>query len=233
MKKLILLILPLLVAVKSSSQSFTVTPKTGSFTETSNEEEIFVYATLTNNATENKTVSDTIFTWIRTLNMPEGWNCSICDPLACHLPFIDSSDFDLKAGKGGVFDANFYTYGIAGKGTAELFIYRKNKRNEGKKITFTALNGTTGTNEFVQIYSMTSFPNPATDNINVSISLAQSSDVVIELFDFSGRKLEVIHAGKNNSFEKDINLYGYKKGMYVLRYIINNTVVRNEKININ
>ncbi|MGH1388139.1 T9SS type A sorting domain-containing protein, partial [Kordia sp.] len=58
------------------------------------------------------------------------------------------------------------------------------------------------------------YPNPASNVLNLRTSSNQSFDVVIELFDISGRR--VYQDNKNLSNEIQINISSYQSGVYLL-----------------
>ncbi len=62
------------------------------------------------------------------------------------------------------------------------------------------------------------FPNPTSNNFSISIKMIQSDDLLVELFDISGKKIfaktETIGAGNTT---KSIHLDQYESGMYILK----------------
>ena len=77
-------------------------------------------------------------------------------------------------------------------------------------------------------YSVTLFPNPYTEYINICYTLNSTSDVYIEIYDIHGRPVEVIVAEKqgtgdySHTFSAENN--GLQPGTYIIRLRFDNTV---------
>jgi len=76
----------------------------------------------------------------------------------------------------------------------------------------------TGINDLETISTVTLFPNPTNDQVNVQFELQQTTEVVVELTDLSGRiiystTLNNLSVGKNNA---TIDLSAYNNGIYML-----------------
>jgi hypothetical protein len=65
------------------------------------------------------------------------------------------------------------------------------------------------------------YPNPAVDNMNVVYTLAENSDVKIEIYDITGRKLKTVDAGSVMAGENSelVDVLGLNNGMYILRLV--------------
>lgn len=124
---LVILLLPLI----NYGQSILPT----SYAEYSGNDYFIAGNKITNN--NNKTVT---YRWVRTiLNLPTGWQTSICDPSYCHSATKDSFDITMPSGKTGQLDCNFYL-GLApelGTAQVELKIFPIDNRKEVTKIIYT------------------------------------------------------------------------------------------------
>ncbi len=81
-----------------------------------------------------------------------------------------------------------------------------------------------GFEEEFNVSEFTVFPNPAKGNAaNISFTLSESSDVLLELFDLTGRRVSVVFNEKSISGEikRAIDLSGLVDGSYLLRLNVN------------
>lgn len=87
----------------------------------------------------NNFPSKTKFRWIRAkLDLPLGWESSICDAEACHLSKTDSADFELTVGQTGILDCNFYLSlkPEIGAGEVELLVYPLFDKSLAKRVRY-------------------------------------------------------------------------------------------------
>ncbi len=76
--------------------------------------------------------------------------------------------------------------------------------------------------EFNSILSLSVYPNPATTNAYVNISLKENTDVQISLVDMTGRKVQDIYTGKTvGSQTYPVNLMNVTAGMYFINVVTN------------
>ncbi len=64
------------------------------------------------------------------------------------------------------------------------------------------------------------FPNPANESINFQLQLKSTAAVSAEIVDLTGKSLGVILNGAYQSVDKSIDLNGYAKGMYFVKYTV-------------
>ena len=64
------------------------------------------------------------------------------------------------------------------------------------------------------------FPNPANENINLQIQLKSTASVTAEIVDLAGKSLGEFINGSYQTVDKSIDLSGYAKGMYILKYSV-------------
>src|SRR3989339_514609 len=80
-------------------------------------------------------------------------------------------------------------------------------------------------------YSFTTFPNPVYENVIIEFTLLKNSEVIIELYDISGKKQLLFYNDNaktgNNRLELNINKFQLSSGLYMLKATIdNNTVLK-------
>jgi hypothetical protein len=78
------------------------------------------------------------------------------------------------------------------------------------------------------------YPNPATDYTTFSFELTQVSDVTIQLYDLSGRKIRSYALGRRerNRYEEHLNLTDLEKGMYLVALEMNGVRMGVKKLNV-
>lgn len=65
------------------------------------------------------------------------------------------------------------------------------------------------------------YPNPAQEEIVLQLQLKSSAHVRVEILDLAGKIISNVLDGQVQSLEKSIDLSGFEKGMYVMKYSIN------------
>jgi hypothetical protein len=73
-------------------------------------------------------------------------------------------------------------------------------------------------------FNFSTFPNPATDNLNVKFSLKGVSAVTMDMIDINGKKVAnlISENGLNGEINRTYNISSYAKGIYFVRLSINN-----------
>lgn len=81
--------------------------------------------------------------------------------------------------------------------------------------------------------SLSVFPNPATDEINIQLALSQNSLVHLELIDLTGRVVAEIYNGSSTEkiLQKQFTVSDFSNGTYLLKAVVNGKTSFN-KINI-
>jgi hypothetical protein len=79
---------------------------------------------------------------------------------------------------------------------------------------------TVGTEENENFAALTVFPNPATDKVNISFTLAESQNLKVELVTLSGTRIfsENLTAFRGN-YSKTLDVTAYARGIYLLKLI--------------
>lgn len=75
---------------------------------------------------------------------------------------------------------------------------------------------TTGINEEILESSLSVFPNPANDVLNISAKLNSSDDVTITIYDLTGRVVYTSSVSNVNSINNQIDVKQFAKGTYLL-----------------
>ena len=65
--------------------------------------------------------------------------------------------------------------------------------------------------------SLSVYPNPVTDQLNLELVLVRSADVSISLYDLAGRILFSNQIESVQQLDTGINLIGISRGMYILK----------------
>ena len=86
----------------------------------------------------------------------------------------------------------------------------------------------TSTNEnYLEKESVTAYPNPASDYVNIDFSLAYDADVVIDIYDITGSLAKTIDVGRisKSMASKSLNVTDLTTGLYFIRIEAGNDVV--------
>ncbi len=75
------------------------------------------------------------------------------------------------------------------------------------------------------------YPNPASEYVFISLSkLSNHQKATIDIFDITGKKIHSIQMPTNNSNNVNIPVSHLKNGVYILQYIVNNKLIRTDKL---
>ncbi len=156
------------------------------------------------------------------INMPVGWDYSLCDLGTCYGLIPDSSQMAevIKGGRGFLgFDVNPQNY--SGIGVAKFYVYEKGKFSQGDTCTYIINAGNTSNiSPLVSAFEISIFPNPATDLINIATLNTISSEV--KIIDATGRTIETITLNRANTI---VDVSSYSKGIYFLTSIRNDATI--------
>lgn len=80
-----------------------------------------------------------------------------------------------------------------------------------------------GLDELSSLTGLNVFPNPASDEVNVSFNINDASDVTVEVLDLTGKVMETVVNAANVTGVQNaaINIAGYAAGMYVINVTTN------------
>jgi len=71
----------------------------------------------------------------------------------------------------------------------------------------------------INSFSLSTFPNPAHDNLNIKFILSESSSVEVDLLDIQGQKVSNLfsESGMNGEISRSFDISAYPQGIYFLR----------------
>jgi len=104
-----------------------------------------------------------------------------------------------------------------------------------KNAILALLSGTTGVPAFSSVVSVFNvYPNPATDLVSVSVELKETSNLLIDIVDITGKQVAIIFDEKQNSgtFTKQFNSSILPNGIYLVRLSVNGKTAT-QKLSIN
>ena len=105
--------------------------------------------------------------------------------------------------------------------TLKVIATDNNNNSSNSSVNFTVTSGNS-VNEVVSVNNVTVFPNPSTDNMNVSVELAKGGQATIVVTDLAGRTIytsvQSMNAGKNVS---SVNVSSLAAGSYLLNVSVN------------
>lgn len=103
-----------------------------------------------------------------------------------------------------------------------LLLIAASGQNPGSKFTIDQLDLTfpIGENELVNIEGIVSYPNPATDLINIRFNLKTDNNVNIKIIDVTGKEVENKNMGSltANSYNVKFNTSNYNAGVYFIKF---------------
>jgi hypothetical protein len=168
---------------------------------------------ITNNSTD---AADSMFTWIVSeLNQPSAWQLDFCDPAYCRTDAKqgESFDFKLRKGESGFMKADFYFKNVSGTGTAKVAIVSKTNPSNSDTLVINVNSWLTGVNEVNKIKSITFFPNPVKNQLNLTFS--SKEDISVDIYNVLGTRVKTfVHSGINSQ----INISDLQNGVYFLRF---------------
>lgn len=196
----------------TDAQSFKITP--GTLIEVSGkdtDEELIVVGKFYNTTNEKRT-----YKWYRTNKLiPQGWANTTCVPGYCYTANVEEGSFDLEAMKSGIFDQNFYMFGIAGTGEATVFVYDVLEPDKIAKVVFRAkvISSPTAIGEEQALSEYFKVNNNA---IEVIADHLKSNPIQLEIFSPQGvRKMEFSSIGTSSNITIDIS--NFESGLYMVR----------------
>ena len=87
-----------------------------------------------------------------------------------------------------------------------------------QRLKSTLINlGGNGSDQFVEILASNLFPNPATDNITLQLTLSQPVDVIVAMYDINGKLLYLEKLKNTAEILKEYSLTHLQPGIYILK----------------
>lgn len=125
----------------------------------------------------NNTDSNIVFGWERiSVNLPVGWDYSLCDYPTCYTGIPASGVMDsVGGGFMGFLGVNISPYSIPGQGIVKIYVYDMNFPNNGDTLTWIINSSPVGITEN-NTPLVTVYPNPATEVLFIEQDVNTFSD---------------------------------------------------------
>jgi hypothetical protein len=103
---------------------------------------------------------------------------------------------------------------------------------EMKNKILVQINGTTGITDLPSsVNAFTLFPNPATDNISINLDLKETSDLIIDVTDLTGKRVAIIMEEKNSGLiTKQFSTAALPNGNYFVRLQVNGKIATQQLV---
>lgn len=208
MKKFLALFL--FVCFLSKAQSYSISPaKTVTFSAA-------FYSVTINDIYMVKTTGSTLsITWERvSMNLPTGWDYSICDLGTCH-PGIPTGPITMNTSTSTAAEAflglNIDPTNIAGTGTVVVRVYQTGFPANADTLTWIINAGPTGVKENLLSSKLSVYPNPATNVLNIDAKDSKISKATVKTI--IGTEVMQLNLTSNNN---SIDISSLPKGIYLL-----------------
>jgi hypothetical protein len=108
----------------------------------------------------------------------------------------------------------------------------KKKNNKGSRFTLRITTGEIEANIPEQIYLFQNYPNPFNPRTTIPFGLNQESEVVLEIFDILGRKVETLISDRipAGRYEIPFNAQKYASGLYLYRLRTNEQLISKKMV---
>ena len=201
-----------------ATKGYTISPS-NTLTVTAPANNLSVYDIYQNNIT-----SSTIYIkWKKlSIDMPSGWDYSLCDLGTCYGAIPDSSQMaDVVQGDKGFLGFNVDPKNLGGTAVAKFYVYEAGHYNEGDTITFIITAEATSIEQSLVDLSMINlYPNPSNGIITVQTAFNAGSK--LEITDVSGKVLMLVPVGLA---PLDIDLSAFEKGIYYARFTAGESII--------
>lgn len=218
MKKCLYLLLVLLIAIGDELRAqvnIVVNPDSVYVELPATEFEIELLSQITNNTGSTVTIR-----WTRVVEqMPQEWDVNFCDKNLCYLGFVESKTFELNNGESGMLKPIFYPNEVPGMGVFRLYLQSE---TPGIVWADTAVfvgvaTGEVGTVEAELVRTVSVFPNPANDVLNVATADAQLQGQW-RITDAAGKMWGCSSQGAN-AIAGQIPVAHFPSGLYLLNVL--------------
>ncbi len=135
-----------------------------------------------------------------------------------------------KSGTGSITWNFEWTAPTSGSGAVTFYgafnATNNNNSTSGDQVFKSTMSVNVGTasvfNSYENHFSLSTFPNPATDNLAINFYLENQSDITIDLIDLKGNKIQMLLLESNSRGEttKSIDISSYQKGIYFIRLTV-------------
>lgn len=216
MKNLLLLLLSFVLSASmtpSFCQSFIVEPANSPVVVNGYADEADIVADV---VISNNTGQAINFKWVRTVNtLPENWESLVCDNVTCWSPAKSSNFYELGAGENTIMNLHFKPYNTPGIGNVEVVVFAvEDSAATRTVITYQANAVVVGINTPYPKNTLSIYPNPARNFLNVSYSTLDDISR-IEVYSVIGTRVGTYYpVAGTSSYRIDSNTFN--SGMYFI-----------------
>lgn len=153
--------------------------------------------------------------------LQSGWNPYLCDNALCYTVVPDSADM-MPIDSSQSSTANQMTLylppaNISGTGQIKLLLYQISNPANNDTITYNInVTGSSSIAEITSFVSLTTFPNPAGEQLTVNFNSPLTKDAVLSIYNSLGEQVETFNAAVGSSSQQ-LFVGGLAKGFYILR----------------
>lgn len=162
--------------------------------------------------TGNTTLS---ITWeLVSINLPVGWDKSMCDLGTCHpgIPVGPTTMSTAVAGGANPFlGLNIDPSNIPGTGTVVVRVYKTGSPAAADTLTWVATSSPTGIEEIGANGKINLYPNPVSDQLHIDLIASEVNE--IKVTDLMGRIVLTKGTGEGKNI---LNVSGLSKGVYLV-----------------
>lgn len=183
-----------------------------------------IYVTNTGN-------SKIVLEWKKiSVNIPTDWIYSSCDASACYggVPNGPITMDTIAAGAQGYVGIDVEPITTIGNGVVKLYVYQVGFENQGDTVTWNISSATVGINELLNEKSISVFPNPTYDYLQIKSEKQTINNAYI--VDVSGKKIKTIDI-KNKT--NTITVSELSSGIYYIIYETPKGVVKKQFVKSN
>jgi hypothetical protein len=204
MKKLLLLG-SLLITISATSQVFTPVTNDSTFYGVATDNDFYGDIPIGNDDGTNSSM----YWEVDSVNLPAGWEFSVCDPNICYPIGTQNVEWSLPA-NGGYLNMHYYPNGQEGEGFVILRVNDSPNQNQIEYMTFRA-NATTSGIATSSLEEVSLYPNPANELINIT---GGSANTKFEMLDILGNKIKTGKLDINGNHK--INTSSVLNGVYFI-----------------
>jgi hypothetical protein len=225
MKKLFLTFLSLSLNLISNAQTFSIISDTLEETYLANQETYIYSKNEITNAT-NSTI-DLSFEVISNTIPDAGWTAILKTSYFCFYTISGSYNFgNIEPNNQDFLKVGVNFNNIPGDGEIRFKVYETSNPSNADTMTFIYhVTSTADINDSDNIQSISLFPNPASENILISISEQQTNSFV-SIFDLNGKELITQSISPSNN---RVNIVALPEGMYFYEISKNGKVIYRSK----
>lgn len=164
----------------------------------------------------NETDSNIVFGWERiSVNLPSGWDYSLCDYPSCYTGIPNSGTMDsVGGGYMGFLGLNINPFSIPGQGIVKIYVFDSNFPNDGDTLTW-IVNSSPVSVEENSISSISVFPNPVKNILTVEVESGEDTETEWRILSMDGK---MVMTG-NFNLNSNIDVESFPSGVYILHVV--------------